>query len=80
MKIETGVMIMKNGKAWGETCTDGISTSYGWIDPESAPIHDSRYCKKPTDVTWKESLDFLELSTAELVMVERKTTVRVIPS
>jgi len=78
MKIETGVMVMKNGKAWGITHEDGHSTSYGWMEPESAPISDPRYCNKPTDVTYRNSPYIQELSTAKIVKVERTTTVRII--
>lgn len=46
---------MKDGKAWGITYADGHSTSYGWIDPENAKIHDPEHCKKVTDVTYKNS-------------------------
>lgn len=80
MKIEKGVMVMKDGKAWGETYTDGRSSSYGWMDAESAPIHNPRHCRKPTDVTYKGSPYVSELQTAQIVMVERITTVRVIQS
>lgn len=75
MKIETGVMVMKNGKAWGVAYADGNSTSYGWIDPVDAPIHDPRFCTKPTDVTWEGSQHTEELKTAKLVHVERRTEV-----
>lgn len=44
MKIETGVMVMKDGKAWGIIYEDGRSTSYGWMAPENAPIHDPEFC------------------------------------
>jgi hypothetical protein len=73
--IETGVMIMKNGKAWGCEYDDGHSTSYGWIDPCKAPIHDPKYCKKQTDVTYSGSHYTKELMTGKVVMVIRKTTV-----
>ena len=75
MKIERGVMVMKDGKAWGKTYEDGQSTAYGWMDPESAPIHDPEFCKRPTDVTYKDSPYLSELEAAELVRVERRTTV-----
>lgn len=75
MKVETGVMVMKNGKAWGTVYDDGRSTAYGWIDPEDAPIHDPKFCKKPTDVTYDGSHYIRELQDAELVMVERRTEV-----
>lgn len=78
MKIERGVMAMKNGKAWGVVYEDGHSTTYGWIDPESAPIHNPKFCTKPTDVTWRDSHYTEELLTGELVMVERRTEVVVL--
>lgn len=75
MKVETGVMVMKDGKAWGVEYADGQCTAYGWIAPEEAPIHDPNFCKKPTDVTYRDSPYIKELSTATLVPVVRKTTV-----
>ena len=75
MKIETGVMVMKNGKAWGVAWADGASTAYGWIEPESAPIHNPKYLKKPEDVTYQNSLYVNELRTAQIVQVERRTEV-----
>lgn len=77
MKTETGVMVMRGGKAWGVEYADGHVTAYGWIDPEAAPIHDPRFCKKPTDVTWKGSPWTEELLTGKLVHVTRTTTVTI---
>jgi hypothetical protein len=78
MKVETGVMIMKDGKAWGVTYEDGQSTAYGWVAPEVAPIRDPKYCKKPTDATWRDSPYTRELETGKVVHVRRTTTVEVI--
>lgn len=80
MKIETGVMVMKDGKAWGVTYEDGHSTAYGWMDAESAPIHDSQFCKRPEDVTYRGSPYVAELRTGKLVHVERRTEVIVTPN
>jgi len=77
-KTETGVMVMKDGKAWGTTYEDGYSTSYGWMNPSDAPIHDPKYCTETTDVTYENSPHIKELRTGKLVMVERKTTVVII--
>lgn len=77
MKVEEGVMVMKAGKAWGQTYADGHFTEYGWMAPEDAPIHDPQYCKKPTDVTWKDSHYTKELSTGKLVLVRRVTVVEI---
>lgn len=77
-KIERGLMVMKNGKAWGIDYEDGYCTSYGWINPTDAPIHNPEFCKTVQDATYKNGPYFKELSAAKLVMIERKTKVRVI--
>ena len=79
-KIEEGVMVMKDGKAWGIEYEDGQVTSWGWINPSDtrAKIHDPRYCKSPTDVTFRGSYLEPELRTGKLAKVVRKTTVKVI--
>lgn len=77
MKIETGVMVIKNGRGWGKTYEDGRSTSYWWMSLEDAPIHDPKLCKKPTDVTYKGSHYIEELSSAKVVHVTRTTTVEI---
>lgn len=74
-KIENGVMVMKDGKAWGVSCDDEHCTIYGWVNPCVAPIHDPRFCKTPTDVTYGNSQYLEELATAKLVSVERKTAI-----
>lgn len=78
MEVKTGVMVMKDGKAWSETYSDGKSTEYGWIEPERARIHDPEYVKKPTDVTYKGCHYTQELLTAKVVKVRRTITVEVI--
>lgn len=78
MKIETGVMVMKDGKAWGIADEDGHSTSYGWIEPEDAPIHNPEYCNRPEDVTYKGSHYIAELKTGAIVHVKRVTKVMII--
>ena len=77
-RIEKGVMVMKDGKAWGKIYEDGPSTSYGWMEPDRAPIHDPKYCTKTTDVTYEDSHYTNELRTGELVAVERVTTVTIV--
>ena len=80
IKKETGVMVMKDGKAWGVTYKDGHSTDYGWLNPadKAAVIHDPKFCTKTTDVTYKDSYLIPELQTGKLVKVERVTEVRIL--
>ena len=73
MQTERGVMVMKDGKAWGTVYADEHLTAYGWIDPVHAPIHNPDFCKKPTDVTYTNSSYIKELSNARLVPVRRET-------
>lgn len=75
MKIESGVMVMKDGKAWGVVCEDGHSTVYGWVRAEDAKIHNPQFCKRPEDVTYRGSSYIPELRSGRLVRVERRTEV-----
>ena len=78
-KIEKGVMIMKDGKAWGITYQDGHCTVHGWMDNiEDAPIHNPQFCTNPTDAVYKGSPDTKEIIKGELVPVERVTTVTIV--
>lgn len=77
MKIERGVMVVKNGKAWGKVCSDGHSTQYGWMPIEDATIHNAKYCKIPADVTYKESHYIKELLNSEIKNVIRTTIVKI---
>lgn len=74
MKTETGVMVMKDGKAWGPIEPDSL-TMHGWLDPEFAPMHDPKTTKKPADVTWNGSPYTEEIETGKLVYAIRTTTV-----
>lgn len=77
-KVEQGVMVMKDGKAWGTTYEDGRIACSGWMDAVDAPIHDPEFCTKITDVTYGcESPDKKELLTAKLVRVERTTILKI---
>ena len=76
-EVEEGVMVMKDGEAWCVLVKGMNFTQYGWGNPAFAPIHNPRYCKKPSDVTYKGSPYTKELETGELVKVKRTTTVEV---
>jgi hypothetical protein len=75
-KIETGVIVMKNDKAWGIIYEDGRCTEYGWTDPINAIIHDPKFCKEPKDVTYKNSPYFKDLLGAQLIKVRRITEIK----
>ena len=75
MKIETGVMVIKNGKGWGIEYKDGQCSCYGWVDLEDAKIYNPKYCRNPASVMGTNLGYTEELSTAELVYVKRETKV-----
>jgi hypothetical protein len=75
MKIETGVMIVKDDMAWGITYEDGGVTCHGWMPMEDAPIHNPEFCRKPSDATYAGSHDLPEISKGKIVPVTRITVV-----
>lgn len=75
MKKESGVMVIKDGKAWGKAWEDGNATGYGWIEPEDAPIYDPRYVLSPLDITYKASHYEEEILKGKVVKCVRITTV-----
>jgi len=82
MKIETGVMVIKDGRAWGKTYQDGRSTSYGWAPLEDAIIANPELCKKSTDMKPIGMLSkacpyIYELFSGNLVHVKRTTTIEI---
>lgn len=77
MKVEEGVMVMKDGKGWGVIYEDSRSVVYGWVDPEYAIILDPKFCRKPTDATFWGSPDRKELKTGRVARVRRTTEVKV---
>lgn len=79
MRVETGVMLVKGGKAWQVVYKDGHSTTYGWGELETGDIRKAEYCKKPSDMVWAGSPDLPEMNTGTLVAVTRLTSVEVRP-
>jgi hypothetical protein len=73
MKIERGVMAVKDGQGWQETYSDGKVAVMGWGPMDTARISDPRHCKKTTDLTYKDSPYTKELESAQLLHVERRT-------
>jgi hypothetical protein len=79
MRVETGVMLVKDGKAWQVIYEDGQSTVYGWGELETGDIREAEYCKKPSDMTWVRNPDIPEMNTGTLVAVTRLTSVEMHP-
>lgn len=82
MKTETGVMLMKDGRAWGVVYADGHSTEEGWMPVEDAPIHDPKFCINPSSLLSPmdrpNSSRYREVHSGKLVKVTRTTVVVVL--
>ena len=79
MKTETGVMLVKDGRAWGTAYEDGHSRDFGWVSLESANIYNPKFCKAPTDVVYSGSPDTAEVLTGKITRARRVTTVELNP-
>lgn len=73
----TGLLVMKDGKAWGTTYAGGHCHEEGWVDPCYAPLHEEQYVKSPMDVVGGTNrlIYGKDLEGAELVKVKRVTYV-----
>ena len=82
MKTETGVMLMKDGKAWGVVYADGHSTKEGWMPLEDAPLHNPEFCIIPSSLLslmdTPNSRRYREVHSGKLVKVTRTTVVRIL--
>ncbi len=76
MRVERGVMIVKDGYAWGISRTGGghgEGEESGWVPLERAKIYNPLYVKETTDVG--RPCDESELKLGTLTIVERTTEV-----
>lgn len=77
MKIENGVMIVKDGTAWGKVYEDGREINYWWVPIEDAELYDPDDFDQVTDVANGNSRYIRELLKGRLVKVKRTITVEV---
>lgn len=77
--VETGVVAELDGGFFGIQYEDGRSTSYGFGPIEKATIREPRFCRKPTDMTWRDSHMVEPLSRATLKTITKTTTYEVTP-
>jgi hypothetical protein len=76
-KSKNGVMVMKDGLAWGVTYQDGRETNYGWMSPEEAELSDPKRVKVPTDLMPHSTQYHEELLTGTVVNVKYTRTITV---
>lgn len=75
--VERGVMIVKEGKAWGSVPTDWDHPTPTWVDPIHGHLHKPEFIRKPSDILSPHSLSKEEINSGKLVPVERVTHVTV---
>lgn len=75
--IEEGVVAEYEGGYWGLQYEDGYSSEYGFGSIFKATISDPKYCKKPTDMTYRGSRHLEKLEKASLRTVAKTTTYEV---
>lgn len=69
-KITDGVMVMKDGKAWGVEYEDHNATAYGWVHPLKAFIRNPEICTNQTDFDMRRGSYTNELKTGKLVKIK----------
>lgn len=78
MKVETGVMIVKDGKGWSGD--KHYLENKGWVSLEDAKIYNTERLTKPEDATYpSDYFSLKELRKGHFVNVTRTTTVEVSP-
>ena len=75
--VERGVMIVKDGKAWGSVPTGWDHPTTTWVDPIHGQLHKPEFIKKPSDILSPHSLSKEEIDLGKIVPVERVTHVTV---
>lgn len=78
MKIETGVMVIKDKKAWGKIYQDGRVVTEGWTALEDGTIKDAQFYHKPEDFIYSGDPRVEEIKKGKVVVVRRKTNVDVL--
>ncbi|RLI66348.1 MAG: hypothetical protein DRO67_01190 [Candidatus Asgardarchaeum californiense] len=79
-RTETGVMVIKDGAAWGIVYKDGQVAQYGWLHPsdKNVEIYKRSSCRVPTDVLLHNSPCKEEMSCAVVVPVKRTINIECI--
>lgn len=75
--VERGVMIVKDGKAWGSVPTGWDHPTPTWVDPIYGHLHKPEFIRKPSDILSPHSLYKEEIDLGKIVSVERVTHVTV---
>jgi len=72
-----GVVAELNGRYFGIQYEDGYSTAYGFGPIENATVRDTKWCRKPKDMTWPDSpyVEKLKKSTLKPVQIRTVYTV-----
>ena len=75
--VERGVMIVKEGKAWGSVPTGWDHPTPTWVDPIHGRLCKPEFIRKPSDILSPHSLSKEEIDLGKIMPVERVTQVTV---
>lgn len=73
-RVENGVMVIKDGKAWAVLYEDGRERNEGWTSIDRGELYDGSRVNKPLDVVWSGSHYRSALEGASVVHAKRTTT------
>jgi hypothetical protein len=76
--VITGVIVMKDGKAWLGADPQYQSPQEGWGDPTEAKVVSSELCSKPTDILWPNHPCTNEVRKGKVVKVSRTVVVEIV--
>ena len=74
---ERGVMVVKDGKAWGAVPNGWDHPTHGWVAPLHGRLCNPEFVGTPSDILSPHSFSKEEINTGRLVPVERVTHVTV---
>jgi hypothetical protein len=76
--IKTGVILMKDGKAWLGADTRYESAEDGWGDATLAEPSDPKFCKKPYDLSSPPGHLIDEMNKGKLVSVRKTVSIEIL--
>lgn len=77
-KVEEGVIVMKDGKAWIGGDMQFQSPRECWGDPADAELHKPEFVKKPSSILRPGDFLTAEINTGHIVRVRRTVTIEIL--
>lgn len=76
-QVQTGLILMKDGKAWLGADTRYEDAADGWGDPTKAELHDPEFCNRPYDISSPPGHLVEEMNKGKFVSVTRTVIVEI---